>query len=159
MVVTVSTMLRSAALRASNHAPMLGGTHGPATGGAAAAAAAAAAASLQCRRPLATASCLNSLLLPAAARQHQKQQQSQHLQQWQQQQQQPKPLPLQYQQRRYEHAVGHAVSNPTLAGIEKRWEQMPPQDQAELWMQLRDRMKTDWHNLTWQEKKAGTYEG
>ncbi len=54
-------------------------------------------------------------------------------------------------QRRHEHAI----SNPTLAGIEKRWEQMPPQDQAELWMQLRDRMKTNWHELTWQEKKAG----
>ena len=49
----------------------------------------------------------------------------------------------------------HAISNPTLAGIEKRWETMPPQEQAELWMQLRDRMKTDWHKLTLQEKKAG----
>lgn len=48
----------------------------------------------------------------------------------------------------------HAISNPTLASIEKRWESMPPQEQAELWMQLRDRMKTDWHNLTLQEKKA-----
>jgi cytochrome c oxidase subunit 4 len=49
----------------------------------------------------------------------------------------------------------HAISNPTLAGIEKRWEGMPPQEQAELWMQLRDRMKADWHELTLQEKKAG----
>lgn len=49
----------------------------------------------------------------------------------------------------------HAISNPTLAGIEKRWEAMPPQEQAELWMQLRDRMKVDWHQLTLQEKKAG----
>jgi cytochrome c oxidase subunit 4 len=32
---------------------------------------------------------------------------------------------------------------------------MPPQEQAELWMQLRDRMKTDWSELTLQEKKAG----
>lgn len=32
---------------------------------------------------------------------------------------------------------------------------MPPQEQAELWMALRDRMKTDWHELTLQEKKAG----
>lgn len=48
----------------------------------------------------------------------------------------------------------HAVSNPTLAGIERRWEVMPPQEQAELWMQLRDRMKVDWHDLTLQEKKA-----
>jgi len=48
----------------------------------------------------------------------------------------------------------HAISNPTLAGIEKRWEQMPPQEQAELWMQLRDRMKVDWNELTLQEKKA-----
>lgn len=32
---------------------------------------------------------------------------------------------------------------------------MPPQEQAELWMQLRDRMKVDWNELTLQEKKAG----
>lgn len=50
----------------------------------------------------------------------------------------------------------HAISNPTLANIEKRWEDMPPQEQAELWMQLRDRMKVDWKELTLQEKKAGT---
>lgn len=49
----------------------------------------------------------------------------------------------------------HAISNPTLVGIERRWEGMPPQEQAELWMQLRDRMKVNWHDLTLQEKKAG----
>lgn len=49
----------------------------------------------------------------------------------------------------------HAISNPTLAGIEKRWEEMPPQEQADLWMALRDRMKNDWHELTLQERKAG----
>jgi cytochrome c oxidase subunit 4 len=49
----------------------------------------------------------------------------------------------------------HAISNPTLAGIEKRWQGMPPQEQAVLWMQLRDRMKVDWHEMTLQEKKAG----
>lgn len=32
---------------------------------------------------------------------------------------------------------------------------MPPQEQAELWMALRDRMKADWTELTLQEKKAG----
>ena len=53
-------------------------------------------------------------------------------------------------------ASDHAISNPTLASIEKRWEGMPPQEQAELWMQLRDRMKVDWHQMTLQEKKAGT---
>ncbi|KAL8834654.1 MAG: hypothetical protein Q9170_003656 [Blastenia crenularia] len=52
------------------------------------------------------------------------------------------------------HAGIHAISNPTLAGIEKRWEGMPPQEQADLWMALRDRMKTDWHEMTLQEKKA-----
>ncbi|MCJ1374566.1 Cytochrome c oxidase subunit 5A [Loxospora ochrophaea] len=31
---------------------------------------------------------------------------------------------------------------------------MPPQEQADLWMSLRDRMKVDWHELTLQEKKA-----
>ncbi|KAJ9622404.1 Cytochrome c oxidase subunit 5B, mitochondrial [Taxawa tesnikishii (nom. ined.)] len=51
----------------------------------------------------------------------------------------------------------HAISNPTLANIEKRWEQMPPQEQADLWMALRDRMKVDWHELTLQEKKAAYY--
>jgi cytochrome c oxidase subunit 4 len=49
----------------------------------------------------------------------------------------------------------HAISNPTLANIEKRWEDMPPQEQADLWMSLRDRMKADWKELTLQEKKAG----
>ncbi len=29
-------------------------------------------------------------------------------------------------------ATAHAISNPTLANIEKRWEGMPPQEQAEL---------------------------
>lgn len=49
----------------------------------------------------------------------------------------------------------HAISNPTLADIERRWEAMPPQEQADLWMALRDRMKKDWNELTMQEKKAG----
>lgn len=49
----------------------------------------------------------------------------------------------------------HAVSSPTLADIEKRWDGMPPQEQAELWMELRDRMKNEWTKLTLQEKKAG----
>jgi uncharacterized protein with von Willebrand factor type A (vWA) domain len=49
----------------------------------------------------------------------------------------------------------HAISNPTLANIEKRWEVMPPQEQADLWMALRDRMKVDWTQMTLQEKKAG----
>ncbi|KAK3644214.1 Cytochrome c oxidase subunit 5B, mitochondrial [Elasticomyces elasticus] len=51
----------------------------------------------------------------------------------------------------------HAISNPTLANIEKRWEGMPPQEQADLWMALRDRMKEDWTALTVQEKKAGMF--
>ncbi|KAL6720228.1 Cytochrome c oxidase subunit 5B, mitochondrial [Lecanora helva] len=51
-------------------------------------------------------------------------------------------------------AANHAISNPTLAQIEKRWEGMPPQEQADLWMALRDRMKNDWHELTLQERKA-----
>ena len=52
-------------------------------------------------------------------------------------------------------STSHAISNPTLAGIEKRWEKMSPQEQADLWMALRDRMKNDWHELTLQERKAG----
>ncbi|KAH8657118.1 cytochrome c oxidase subunit IV family [Tricladium varicosporioides] len=51
----------------------------------------------------------------------------------------------------------HAISNPTLVNIEKRWEGMPPQEQAELWMALRDRMKANWAELTLQEKKAAYY--
>jgi hypothetical protein len=51
--------------------------------------------------------------------------------------------------------AAHAISNPTLANIEKRWEQMPPQEQADLWMALRDRMKGNWAELTLAEKKAG----
>lgn len=58
------------------------------------------------------------------------------------------------QQKRHSTAPAHAVSNPMLAGIEKRWEIMPPQEQAELWMALRDRMKNDWHELTLQERRA-----
>jgi cytochrome c oxidase subunit 4 len=34
---------------------------------------------------------------------------------------------------------------------------MPPQEQADLWMQLRDRMKVNWAELTLQEKKAGLF--
>ena len=55
----------------------------------------------------------------------------------------------------YRAASTHAISNPTLANIEKRWEGMPMQEQAELWMALRDRMKESWTDLTVQEKKAG----
>ena len=55
------------------------------------------------------------------------------------------------------YATAHAISNPTLAGIEKRWETMPPEEQANLWMALRDRMKNDWHELTLQERKAGRF--
>ncbi|KAL2265581.1 hypothetical protein VTJ83DRAFT_6681 [Remersonia thermophila] len=54
----------------------------------------------------------------------------------------------------YRAASTHAISNPTLANIEKRWESMPMQEQAELWMALRDRMKGSWTELTLQEKKA-----
>ena len=54
--------------------------------------------------------------------------------------------------------TAHAISNPTLADIEKRWEGMPPQEQAELWMNLRDRMKINWAELTLQEKKAGMWD-
>jgi len=62
------------------------------------------------------------------------------------------------QQQQQQVRRAHAISNPTLANIEKRWEVMPPSEQAELWMALRDRMKVDWHQLTPQEKKAGRLE-
>jgi cytochrome c oxidase subunit 4 len=52
-------------------------------------------------------------------------------------------------------ASTHAISNPTLSNIEKRWEGMPLQEQADLWMALRDRMKGSWKELTVQEQKAG----
>ncbi|PHH79338.1 hypothetical protein CDD82_2440 [Ophiocordyceps australis] len=48
----------------------------------------------------------------------------------------------------------HAISKPTLANIEKRWDIMPLQEQADLWMALRDRMKGNWNELTIQEQKA-----
>lgn len=64
-----------------------------------------------------------------------------------------RPLPIIHQQCRKQHAV----SNPTLANIEKRWEGMPPQEQAELWMALRDRMTVDWNEMTTQEKKACSF--
>ncbi|KAI9825221.1 MAG: Cytochrome c oxidase subunit 5A [Thelocarpon impressellum] len=59
-----------------------------------------------------------------------------------------------YAGERQQRRAAHAISNPTLANIEKRWEAMPPQEQAELWMQLRDRMKNAWPEMTLQEKKA-----
>ena len=54
-------------------------------------------------------------------------------------------------------ASGHAISNPTLANIEKRYESMPPNEQADLWMALRDRQKDNWKDLTLQEKKAAYF--
>ncbi|GIZ36961.1 hypothetical protein CKM354_000042600 [Cercospora kikuchii] len=62
--------------------------------------------------------------------------------------------PLARGQTTQQKRCAHAISNPTLANIEKRWEAMPPQEQADLWMALRDRMKVDWNELTVQEKKA-----
>ncbi|TGZ77774.1 cytochrome c oxidase subunit IV [Ascodesmis nigricans] len=55
------------------------------------------------------------------------------------------------------NSSSYAVSSVQLADIEKRWEGMPPQEQAELWMALRDRMKGEWKDLTLQEKKASYY--
>ncbi|KAK2071501.1 hypothetical protein P8C59_005920 [Phyllachora maydis] len=48
----------------------------------------------------------------------------------------------------------HAISKPTLANIEKRWEGLPLQEKADLWMALRDRMKESWKDLTLQEQRA-----
>lgn len=56
---------------------------------------------------------------------------------------------------RYQSSAAQVISNPTLANIEKRWEGMPLQEQADLWMALRDRMKGNWTELTVQEQKAG----
>jgi len=53
-------------------------------------------------------------------------------------------------------ASTHPISKPTLANLEQRWEQMHPQEQAELWQLIRDRSKADWNELSLQEKKAGT---
>ncbi|KAK4504680.1 hypothetical protein PRZ48_002641 [Zasmidium cellare] len=64
------------------------------------------------------------------------------------------PLARKQQSNQQQVRCAHAISNPTLANIEKRWEAMPPQEQADLWMALRDRMKVDWNELTLQEKKA-----
>lgn len=54
-------------------------------------------------------------------------------------------------------ASTQVLSKPTLANIEKRWERMPPQEQAELWMALRDRMKGNWKELTPREQQAGEW--
>lgn len=56
---------------------------------------------------------------------------------------------------RAQSTATHAISTPTLANIEKRWEGMPLQEQADLWMALRDRMKGNWKEMTVQEQKAG----
>ena len=55
---------------------------------------------------------------------------------------------------RAQSTATHAISKPTLANIEKRWEGMPLQEQADLWMALRDRMKGNWKEMTVQEQKA-----
>lgn len=67
----------------------------------------------------------------------------------------PRAAPAAGLQLQQQTRQAHAISNPTLANIEKRWEDMPPQEQADLWMSLRDRMKIDWKEMTMQEKKAG----
>ncbi|KAF2633460.1 COX4-domain-containing protein [Macroventuria anomochaeta] len=67
----------------------------------------------------------------------------------------PRTAPVTSQLQHFRQA--HAISNPTLANIEQRWEDLPPQEQADLWMSLRDRMKTDWKELTLQEKKAAYF--
>lgn len=69
----------------------------------------------------------------------------------------PRIAPAACIQQQQQIRKAHAISNPTLANIEKRWEDMPPQEQADLWMSLRDRMKVDWKELTMQEKKAAYY--
>merc|ERR1712000_644530 len=51
--------------------------------------------------------------------------------------------------------VGKKALNSGLG--EKRGEGLPPQEQADLWMALRDRMKVNWAELTLQEKKAAYY--
>lgn len=53
-------------------------------------------------------------------------------------------------------ALGGPCKNPEHRGdwnIADSWQ--PPQEQADLWMALRDRMTDDWKQLTLQEKKAG----
>ncbi|KAI5777904.1 cytochrome-C oxidase-like protein [Geopyxis carbonaria] len=50
--------------------------------------------------------------------------------------------------------TNRAVSNADLVNIEKRWDDMPPAEQAQIWMSLRDRMVHDWNDLTALEKKA-----
>ncbi|KAJ4315690.1 Cytochrome c oxidase subunit 5B, mitochondrial [Neodidymelliopsis sp. IMI 364377] len=72
----------------------------------------------------------------------------------------PKTAPVTSQLQQFRQA--HAISNPTLAQIEQPnggllMHRRPPQEQADLWMTLRDRMKTDWKELTMQEKKAAYF--
>lgn len=52
-------------------------------------------------------------------------------------------------------ASDFAVSSQLLYNLEKRWETMPPAEQAEIWMSLRDRMAVDWKELSHAEKRAG----
>ncbi|TGZ84942.1 cytochrome c oxidase subunit IV, partial [Ascodesmis nigricans] len=44
-----------------------------------------------------------------------------------------------------------------LHGIEERWENMHPKEQADIWMKLKDRMKGNWKELSVLEKKASYY--
>lgn len=51
----------------------------------------------------------------------------------------------------------HAISNPTLANIEGRWEKMSEDERVDIIDQLAERQKGPWGELTPAEKKAAWY--
>ncbi|ODV57953.1 cytochrome c oxidase subunit Vb, partial [Ascoidea rubescens DSM 1968] len=50
-----------------------------------------------------------------------------------------------------------SLSNATVADLNKRWEGLPSSDQEEIILQLNERQKLNWKELTPEEKKAAWY--
>ncbi|OLL26061.1 Cytochrome c oxidase polypeptide 5, mitochondrial [Neolecta irregularis DAH-3] len=64
-------------------------------------------------------------------------------------------LPSLVRLRNASSASSAVISSPELVDLETRWEQMPVEAQEKLFNKMEDRQKSDWHELTLQEKRAG----
>lgn len=54
-------------------------------------------------------------------------------------------------------ASTHTISKASIVELEKRWEELPASDQAELVSKLAKRQESNWNELTAEEKKAAWY--
>lgn len=53
--------------------------------------------------------------------------------------------------------LAHTISTPTLVNLDRRWETMSPDEQADLQSQLAKRQEGPWSELTPEEKKAAYF--